>query len=295
MSRHLVILNPAAGRGRARRAWPRATERMRAAGLDFELVETRAPGDGISHAQRAAHDYDVVIAAGGDGTIHEVVNGLMRAGAASAALGVLPLGSGDDFLKTLPARDALERIARGVPRPLDVGRIRCGDATRWFANGMDIGFGAHGARNLARVPAFLTGLAAYMGALVLTMVRYPRLEVTLQLDDGPPQALATSLTAVMNGCCIGGSFRVCPGARPDDGELDVLIARDCSRLDILALAPRIMRGAHMGDPRLRLTRARRVRIESGEPLLVEADGEIAFEDARRLEIDVLPGRLRVLS
>jgi len=92
-------------------------------------------------------------------------------------------------------------------------------------------------------------------------VRYPRLEVRLQLDDGP---------------------------------LDLLIARGCSRLDILALVPKIMRGSHAGDARLRMARARRVVIESEDPLLVEADGEIVCEDARRLEIQVLPGALRVL-
>lgn len=293
MSRHLVVLNPAAGRGRARREWPRLADRLRGAGFDFDFVETRAPGEGSLLAERAGHDYAFVVAAGGDGTVHEVVNGLMRAGGA-AALGVLPLGSGDDFVKLLSAGDAFERLARGMTQALDVGRIRCGGATRWFANGMDIGFGAHAARNLTKVPGFLTGLGAYLGALVLTMVRYPRLEITLQLDDGPAQAHSTSLTAVMNGCSFGGSFRVCPEARADDGQLDLLIARGCSRLDILALVPKIMRGAHAGDPRLRLARARRVCIDSSEPLLVETDGEIAFEDARRLEIEVLPGQLRVL-
>jgi diacylglycerol kinase family enzyme len=223
-----------------------------------------------------------------------VVNGLMRAGGA-AALGVLPLGSGDDFAKLLSPRDAVERLARGVPQALDVGLIRSGGATRWFANGMDIGFGAHAVRNMTKVPGFLTGLGAYLGALVLTMVRYPRLEITLQLDEGPALAHATSLTAVMNGTCFGGSFRVCPDARADDGHLDLIVARDCSRLDIVALVPKIMRGAHTGDPRLRMARARRVAIESDAPLLVEADGEIAFEDARRLEIEVQPQALRVLA
>jgi YegS/Rv2252/BmrU family lipid kinase len=295
LSRHLVILNPAAGRGRARREWPRTAERMRAAGLNFELVETRAPGDGMLHAERAAHDYDVVIAAGGDGTIHEVVNGLMRAGAASAALGVLPLGSGDDFAKLLSPGDAVERLARAQPQALDVGRIRSGGAMRWFANGMDIGFGAHAARNMQRVPGFLTGLGAYLGALALTLVRYPTLEVRLQLDDGPVFPQRTALTAVMNGHTFGGSFRVCPDARPDDGVLDLLIAQGVGRLEILGIVPKIMRGAHTGDARLRMARARRVAIESDAPLLVEADGEIAFEEARRLEIEVQPQALRVLA
>jgi diacylglycerol kinase (ATP) len=293
LTRRLVILNPAAGRGRVRREWPRLADALRAADVAFDLVETKAPGEGVALAERAALAYDVVIAAGGDGTVHEVANGLLRAGA-GAAFGVLPLGSGDDFVKMLPARDAVERIAQGVPRALDAGRI-VADATRYFANGMDIGFGAHASRNVRRVPRPFTGLAAYLGALALTLVRYPKLEVRLQLDGGAPFAQTTAMTAVMNGRAFGGSFHVCPDARIDDGELDLLIADGIGRLRILGLVPKIMRGAHGGDPRLKLLRARRVTIESDTPLLVEADGEIAFEGARRLEIEVLPEALRVIA
>lgn len=293
MSTHLVILNPVAGRGRLRREWPRAADRLRAAGVDFEVAETKAPGDAVALAARAAHEYDAVVAAGGDGTVHEVVNGMLRAGG-RAAFGVLPLGSGDDFAKMLPAGDPVERIARGRPRPFDAGRIVAG-ATRYFANGMDVGFGAHASRNVRRVPWPLTGLGAYLGALALTLVRYPRLELRVRLDDGASFPQTTAMTAVMNGRAFGGSFHVCPGACADDGELDLLIADGVGRLAILGLVPSIMRGLHAGDPRLRLARARRVLIESAAPLLVEADGEIAFEDATRLEIEVLPGALRVLA
>jgi YegS/Rv2252/BmrU family lipid kinase len=293
LSTHLVILNPVAGRGRVRREWPRTAERLRAAGVEFEVVQTQAPGEAIGLAERAAHDYDAVIAAGGDGTVHEVANGLLRAGG-RAAFGVLPLGSGDDFVKMLPAGDPVERIARGRPLSIDAGRIVAGE-TRFFANGMDIGFGAHAARNVRRVPRPFTGLGAYLGALAMTLVRYPRLEVSLQLDGGETFAQTTAMTAVMNGRAFGGSFHVCPEARADDGELDLLIADGVGRLAILGLVPRIMRGAHGDDPRLKLLRARRVLIESQAPLLVETDGEIAFEDARRLEIEILPGALRVLA
>jgi YegS/Rv2252/BmrU family lipid kinase len=294
LSRRLVILNPAAGRGRARREWPRMAARLRALGFEYELAETGARGEGGLLAERAARDCEVVVAAGGDGTVNEVVNGLMRAGGGSA-LGVLPLGSGDDFAKLLAPGDAAARIARGAVRALDAGRIRCGGAEHWFANGMDIGFGAHAARNMQRVPRVLTGLSAYLGALVLTLVRYPTLHVRLQLDDGPVFPQRTALTAVMNGHTFGGSFRVCPDARPDDGALDLLIAQGVGRLEILGIVPKIMRGTHTGDPRLRMARARRLAIASEAPLLVEADGEIAFEDARRLEIEVQPAALRVLA
>jgi YegS/Rv2252/BmrU family lipid kinase len=292
LSTHLVILNPVAGRGRLRREWPRTAERLRAAGVDFDVAQTSAPGD-AERIAAGAEGFDAVVAAGGDGTVHEVVNGLLRAGA-SAAFGVLPLGSGDDFAKMLPAGDPVERIARGTTRAFDAGRIVAGE-TRYFANGMDVGFGAHASRNVRRVPWPLTGLGAYLGALALTLLRYPRLELRVRLDEAEPFAQSTAMTAVMNGRAFGGSFHVCPGACADDGELDLLIADGVGRLEILGLVPRIMRGAHAGHPRLKLVRAKRVALESDAPLLVEADGEIAFEDARRLEIEVLPGALRVLA
>lgn len=268
-------------------------QRLREAGVAFEVAETRAPGEAVGLAERAAREFDVVIAVGGDGTVHEVANGLLRAGGATV-FGVLPLGSGDDFVKMLPARDPIERLVRGEVRRFDAGRIESG-ATRYFANGMDVGFGAHGAYNMRKVPAWLTGFGAYLGALVLTMVRYPELSVRIRVDDGEAVAQTTTIAAVMNGRSFGGSFQVCPDACADDGWLDLMISKGCSRLDILGLVPKILRGAHAGDPRLRLARARKVLIESEAPLLVEADGEIAFEDARRLEIAILPGALRVLA
>jgi len=218
--------------------------------------------------------------------VHEVVNGLMRAGA-KTVLRVIPLGSGDDFAKLLGSDKEI--------RSFDVGRIASGAAVRYFANGMDIGFGAHGAANVARVPGFLTGFAAYLGALALTLVDYPLLRVRLQMDDAPPSDLSTAMTAVMNGTTFGGSFRVCPDAKPDDGLLDLLLVDAVGRLEILQLVPKILKGAHAGDPRLRLVRARRVRIESAEPLLVEADGELVFRAAKQLDIDLLPRALRVFS
>jgi len=293
LKRTLVVLNPVAGRGRVRREWPRMAARLREAGVEFEMTETSAPGE-AERIAAGADNYEVVVAAGGDGTVHEVANGLLRAGA-GVALGVLPLGSGDDFAKMLPPGEAVARIARGTARPMDAGRIRSESGERYFANGMDIGFGAHAARNVRRVPRPFTGFGAYLGALAMTLVRYPKLDVSLQLDEGEAFAHTTTMTAVMNGRAFGGSFHVCPGACADDGLLDLLIADGVGRLEILGLVPKILRGAHAGHPRLQLRQAKRVLIESDAPLLVEADGEIAFEDAQRLEIEVLPGALRVLA
>jgi diacylglycerol kinase (ATP) len=290
LSAVLVIRNPAAGRGRALRQWDEVRRKLDFA---FDEIVTSRPFEACEVTIREAHHYQCIVAAGGDGTVHEVVNGLMRAGS-KASLGVIPLGSGDDFAKLL-ANDFVLNLVNKKSRQFDIGRISSGAEVRYFANGMDIGFGAHGARNVASVPRFLTGFGAYLAALALTLVRYPLLRVRLQLDEAPPFEFTTAMTAVMNGTTFGGSFRVCPEARPDDGLLDLLLVDAVGRLEILQLVPKILRGAHAGDSRLRLMRARRVVIESDEPLLVEADGEIAFEKALRLDIEVLPGALAVLG
>jgi len=257
------------------------------------VAATSRPGEAEELAERAGDAHGEVIAVGGDGTVHEVVNGHVRGGA-RAALGVIPLGSGDDFAKLL-AGDFLASLSAGRTRPFDLGRIDADGAVRYFANGMDIGFGAHGAANVRRVPRALTGFGAYLGALALTMLDYPLLRVRLQYDDEPPVEAHTAMTAVMNGTTFGGSFRVCPGALPDDGWLDVLQVGPVGRGGILRLVPKILRGAHEGDPRVELRKARRLRVEAEKPLLAEADGEIAFRSARRLEIDVLPRALRVIT
>ncbi|MGQ0511481.1 MAG: diacylglycerol/lipid kinase family protein [Betaproteobacteria bacterium] len=291
--RFLLIRNPAAGRGRALKLWPGFTAQLAAGNLDFDEISTGKPGDALEFAETRGKDYGCVVAVGGDGTVHEVANGLMRAGA-PAALGVLPCGSGDDFAKMLAPGDPVARLAAGRMRPYDIGHVEA-DGNRYFINGMDIGFGAHGARNITRVPPFLTGLGAYLGALVLTLVRYPKLNVRIRLDDAPPFRLRTAMTAIMNGVSFGGSFRVTPEAKGDDGFLDLLMVDAVGRLGILGLVPLIMLGRHAWHPRLRMTRVRRVLIEAGEPLDLELDGELPLPPSRRIAIEILPGALRVMG
>jgi len=307
MSRLLAIVNPVAGRGRARRLWPQAAAALAVAGIELDIAETGAPLEATGLAERAAGRYAAVIAAGGDGTVYEAVNGLMRAPAeARPALGVVPLGSGDDFAKMIALagpgtprpqwRAAVAAIARGVSRAHDVGVIRDAEGgEHWFANGMDAGFGAHVARNLAEVPRWLTGVGAYLAAIAGTMVRYPALELRLQLDDEPPFEHRSTLVAIMNGRCFGGSFWACPEACADDGQLDLLLADVVTRAQILRLVPKLMRGRHTDEPVLRMLRARKVVIESTAPLVIEADGELPPLRGSRLEIGLAQGALRVLA
>jgi diacylglycerol kinase (ATP) len=315
MTQLLVICNPAAGRGRAGVEWLSVAEALRQAGVSFEAVATTAPLEAVGLARRAADKHTGVIGVGGDGTIHEIVNGLMQASGEQETIpvGVVPLGNGDDFAKMLPPeapiggkalewRVAVAKIAEGKTRLFDVGRMR-GDharfepegAAHYFANGMDVGFGAHAAMNFTTVPKALKGMSAYLAAVLKTMIHYPKLHLRVQLDDLPPFEQATTMTAITNGRCFGNGFWVCPQAKADDGLFDLIVGEAVGRLTILGLIPKLWKGTHVNEPVLRMYRARHVTLESEEPLIVEADGEIPYIETHRLEMDILPKKLRVFG
>ena len=231
------------------RLWHPFAAQLAAAGLDFDEVVTTKADDALALTEARTKDYGCVVDVGGDGTVHEVANSLMCAGAPSG-LGVLPCGSSGDFNKIMAPGDPV-------------------------------------ARNLSRVPPFLTGLGAYLGALALTMVRYPKLNVCIRLDAAPTARLRTAMTAVMNGISFSGSFKVTPEAKGDDGLLHLLMVDAVGRLGILGLVPLIMLGRHVGHPR--------ILIEASEPMDLELDGELPLPPARRIAIEILPGALRVMG
>ena len=310
----LVIYNPIAGRGRAKAQWPHIEVALRQAGVNF----VEAPTQGPLHASRLAYEapgrYDMVVSVGGDGTAHEVVNGLLRASgeAETMPFAVIPLGSGDDFAKVIPPETAVgqhpfewpvavEKIARGQTRLIDVGRLT-GDHLRsdlpqgphYFMNGIDVGFGAHATVNFLSTPRIFKGFTAYMLTILKTMIKYPLLHITIQLDDEPPFDQDTTMTAITNGRCFANGFWVCPQAQPDDGIFDLMIASGLNRLQILNLIPKITSGTHLGDPGVRMARARKVVLSSKQPLIVEADGELPYMQTHQLTIEVLPKRLRMV-
>ncbi len=313
MPKHLVIYNPIAGRGRSRAKWPLVENALKESGLDFGLAITERPRMAVDLAKEAAQNYKAVIGVGGDGTIHEIANGLLQASNESPTipLGVIPLGSGDDFAKDLSGQnsvgakpptieEAIQKIVAGRTKPLDVGRI-IGDKPSntqesqplYFINGMDVGFGALTMANFAKVPQFFKGLSAYLAAVTMTLIHQPKLNLIIQLDEGTPFEKQSVMMAVTNGRCIGSSFWVCPKALVDDGLLDIMIGDAVGRLKILSLIPKFLNGTHVTSPEVKMYQARRIAIKSKEPLIVETDGELSFLGARRLKIEVLPKRLAV--
>ncbi|HEX5501655.1 MAG TPA: diacylglycerol kinase family protein [Thermomicrobiales bacterium] len=299
-----AIVNPAAGGGRAGRAWPALAAALHRAGVVFTQCVTCGPGDGARCAAVAVRDgADLLVVVGGDGTLGEVVTGCFLAGAAHAPrLGLLPVGTGADFARCLgiTRATALAAITDGAPRAVDVGRARflAPDGTpgeRYFLNVADLGLGPRASLAIRRGPRRL-GPVAYLYGALAGIVAYAPEDVRVAVDGAPVFAGPAGLVAVANGEFFGGGMRLAPGARPDDGAFDVLTLAGTSRRALAAdLLPRVYRGAHLGHPAVRLRRGRTVQIEAcgPAPWPFEADGEVV--GTTPVTIEILPRAITVLT
>jgi diacylglycerol kinase (ATP) len=290
-----IIVNPYSGRWKGQRSVPSVEAALREAGVDYDLVCTAGPDQAIELAREAAlGGYRPVVAAGGDGTIGEVVNGLMQAAGDQVAgpLAIIPLGSANDFIQTLgtPAdiRGACQLLRTGQVRTIDVGRVN----ERYFINDVGVGFEPQVTLESRKIK-WLRGTLIYLVA-VLRAVRDPiQAHMTIEWDGGQRVSRPILLVSVANGRCTGG-FWLTPHAELDDGELDFIFADALSRLQILRFLPEVMRKTHLDKEPVTYGRTRHIVITSDDSLPVVADGEIMSTEAHRLEIEVLPGRMQVL-
>lgn len=314
LSPALVILNPIAGNGRASKYWPSVEQTLIDAGIEFEMVATTGPLEARKLAEHAPGKYSQIVSIGGDGTINEIVNGLMHATGEqiSMPVGIVPLGNGDDFAKMIPPQtpigkkpfdwnSAVRKIVRGKTKLFDIGRIsgvlpESGRLSEkhYFVNSFDVGFGPIAAQNLRTVPSFLNGLSAYLAAIIKTMINFPALKIQIKLDDQVPFEQSTTITAVMNGRCLGNGFWVCPEAHIDDGLFDVMISQQVGRITIMRMIPKLMNATHVNEPIVSMHQAVKVVIESSELMAVETDGEIPYHAVNHIELEVLPKRLSVI-
>lgn len=292
----VAIVNPRAGRGRVGEELPEFERSLIARGLRYRIVETAGPGDAIRLAREAIEGGTrFLVAVGGDGTVHEVVNGMFAAGrdrVDGAVLGVVAAGSGCDLVRTfgLPgdATRAGTHLAGENAYPLDVGHIRYatadGECERYFVNVAEAGLGGAVALRAERLPRSL-GQARYFLGFWLTLPRYPLAQVRVvagrQVYEGPAYAII-----VGNAQFYGGGMRISPRSYPGDGVLDVLIFKG-PKSDAFTLLPQIYRGGHLPHDHIEEFRVRdEVRIEADRPLPIEADGEVLGTTAAT--VSVLP-------
>ena len=292
------MVNPRAGRGRVGRELPRLLEALAAAGAQTEVLTTEHPGHAVELARRATiGGADTVVAVGGDGTVNEVVNGLIADDrpAGSAALGVVAAGSGADFARTfsLPkhAGEGLRGII-GETTPLDVGRLRFhtpeGPAVRYFVNLAEAGMGAATVEAADRLPRRL-GRARYLVAFWPTLVRFRPVEVTVLVDGHDYRGVAHN-ALVANARYFGGGMRISPASDPGDGTAELQVNVGPKR-QAFTLIPKIFRGRHLPDDRIVQLSGRKGMITTAAPFPVEADGELL--GTTPLEFEILSGLLRM--
>ena len=291
-----VFLNPTAGRGRAGKREPRIRELLGAGNFPLEVHLSRDVGD-LEEQVRKHVDNGAsrVVVAGGDGTVHEATNGIMRANG-DATLGVIPTGTGNDFAKacdiSLDWEHATTLLADRISkneqtRLIDVGLMN----GRYFANGAGVGLDARVTR-ISRAYRAPIGDLVYLLAIFRAMIdgiATPRMRITAgdHTHDG-----AVTLANIANGPWIGGMFNVAPAAVNNDGNFDLLIVAPVTRTRIISLLPKLISGTHMGEKEIVHKPVTRVVIVSDEPVDSHLDGELQ-EMQQRFEIELLPGALRL--
>jgi YegS/Rv2252/BmrU family lipid kinase len=298
----VVIVNPQSGRGKVGKQLAKVERVLHDEGLDYRIVRTTHPGHATEIARAAlAGGERYLVAAGGDGTVHEVVNGMMhddRPVAADAVLGVVASGSGCDFVRSIglpgDAVQAAHRLAGDGVRHVDVGKVTftagAARATSYFPNIAEAGLGGAVTARASRLPGFL-GAAKYFCGFWLTLPGFRPATVRLDADGQAFQRQAHNVVAA-NCRFFGGGMQISPKSEPDDGALDVLVMVG-PKSDAVTMLPKIYRGTHLPHRNIVELRAGRLRVEADPPFQIEADGEILGTTPATFEVIRSPIRVKV--
>jgi diacylglycerol kinase (ATP) len=278
-----MICNARSGRGGVAKALPDVRTHMDRRGLEHEIRYTEGPGHATELARSAlASGSRFLVAVGGDGTVHEVVNGMIaddKPVNPDAVLGVVAAGTGSDFIKTfgIPAipGHAVAHLDGPESFSIDIGKITYDDdgrrAVRYFPNIAEVGLGAEVVARALRLPSWL-GPTVYLVAFWLTMRKHRPARVDVDLVDRRYEGPMNNLV-VANGQFFGGGMKIAPKAAPTDGLLDIQIEHARKR-EAIAIMPKVFKGEHLPHPNILEAKRVKVSISSERPLRVEADGEL---------------------
>ncbi len=275
----VFLVNPASDNGATGKRWPELAHRAELLGLAGETLFSERPGHLIELARGAVErGAELIVVAGGDGTLNEVVNGVAGSG---VTLATIPLGTGMDFGRTygIPTRfdDAVRVALEGDTRTIDAGRVRYRtwageDAERWFANVGSVGMSGAVAQRANAMSKALGGKLTFFYALTRVFFEWQNTDVTVTFDDGERRGLMHDVI-VANGRFHGGGMKLAPDARSDDGLLDVVLIGDVSKPDFLTTAPKLYKGKHVHHPKVEVLRTRRIAVDAAERLPIEVEGE----------------------
>lgn len=285
----IFVLNPVAGKGKARELKPIIEKICKDNNIEFQIRETSLPGDGKTIALQAVKEgYKKIISVGGDGTLNEVLNGIIGS---DASLGVIPGGSGNDFIRSINQSRDIERIIldiiNGEERYVDIGLCN----NKYFINVGSAGFDAEAVIKTEKAKKFFSGSTAYIAAVLHTILKYRGWDMEVEIDDKKFKS-RTLLTAIANGGYYGGGMMPAPEARIDDGYFDVCHVGHMSKLKMLVLFPKYMKGKHGSIKGVSFYRGKRVRITCSEPVAVNLDGEIIKD--REIEFKLIQNGIKVI-
>jgi diacylglycerol kinase (ATP) len=294
-----VIVNPAAGGGRSARRWKRAQRVLRARGVSSTVLTTEGPGHATSLAREViGRGFETIVAVGGDGTVHEVVNGMFHDGkpVVDARLGIVPAGTGMDFQRNLGLgtgiRTSVEALAAGRERTIDLG-LATGETSRVFVNFAEVGLGTSVVLREARFGAAWPGRASFFVAAVEAAISEENISAKVTADGDELWSGSTVSVIVANGPYFGGGMRIAPPAVVDDGWLDVVVLGDFSRRERITQIWKLYPGAHLRHRKVLWQRALETTVRSQAVSYLDLDGELYAD--RDFNFSILPGALRVLT
>jgi diacylglycerol kinase (ATP) len=300
--RSLFIVNPVAAGGKTGKVWPDVEKELRSLGLAFDHRFTEEPNHATALAREGVDQgYETVVAVGGDGTINEVVNGLMPPGGdkAGGMLGIVITGRGSDLARTIgiPSdyREACARLGGDRTMTVDLGLVTFHqegeERQRYFVNVGGGGFDGEVAHRANRAPNFMGGTIPYLTSLVSTLFSYRNKAVELTLDDQEPIRKVINSVVVANCQFFGGGMRVAPDADPNDGLFDVVVIGDIDKIEYLMTVPKVYDGTHITHPQVDTYRARRVEIHSDSPVLLQVEGEVCGQSP--ITFEIIPSALQI--
>lgn len=282
MYNYKFIVNPVAGGGRAKSLMPAVINRFKEAKADFDLYETRGPRDAIEAAKKAAEEgYDIVVAAGGDGTVNEVLNGIVGS---KAILAALRGGKGNDFAIAVNMPKDVDAACRALlkaeTKKIDLGKV----LDRYFINSVGVGFDAAVALRVNRGVKPFKGVSAYIYAFFATLKSYQTVDMEIDLGNGPV-ASHPVLVAVGIGQNYGGGMKIVPDAIQDDGLFDICVLDSMSRIKLIYHFPKVFSGKHIFIEEAGMYRSKEIKLRLSETRPLHMEGEILFGDEMHFTLD----------
>ena len=304
MTQYKIIANPTAGGGSGARAIPRLKQILGDRKLNFDLAVSEYAGHAIQLARQAAQDgCEVIVAAGGDGTVNEVLNGMMdayHAGARLPTLVVICIGRGNDFASSagIPAdlEQGCQTLVDGQKKWIDIGRVYGGIVPdgRYFVNVVGVGFEAVTTIEVRKLPRW-GGFLSFMVAVLKTVFLYNKGPLVEVKYDDKTLTQPSLIVSVMNGRRLGGGFYMAPDSQFDDGLFDLCMVHEASIPRIFTLIPHFMKGTQATQKEITVGQAAHITITALKGVLpTDTDGEIISIDGKQIKVEMLPRQIEIL-